>query len=75
MKKGTKKENTTARKTRQINLHDSEVAEVYELAGLNAGSLGNAIRTVIERHKDQITENNNLKQHLKQLTAQEAGVK
>jgi hypothetical protein len=58
-----------SRKTRQVNLFDSEYQEIFTFGGdpNMIGSFGQALRTVIERHKDQINTIEALRKHLKQL--------
>lgn len=65
--KGTKP-SPTARPPHQFNLSQAEFDSIYELADLpKQVSKGAALRQCLLNHKAQINENNNLKQHLKQL--------
>lgn len=74
MKKGTNTPTPTARPPHQFNLSDTELQDIFVLSGdpNRLGSKGKALRTVIERHKDQINTIEALHKHLKQLTAKEA---
>lgn len=70
--KGTKP-SENARPSHQFNLSQSEFDSIYELAELpKQVSKGAALRQCLLNHRDQITENNNLKNLLSQLVRDEA---
>lgn len=70
MKKGTTiPPNPNKRVTRQILLSPAEYNELYTLADLpRTENDSQAVRTVLRGYRDQINENANLRQHLKQLS-------
>lgn len=74
MKYKSTKPSENARPPHQFNLSQQELQDIFILSGdpNRLGSKGKALRTVIERHKDQINTIEVLHKHLKQLTAKEA---
>lgn len=75
-KKGTKTPSETARPPHQFNLSQSEFDSIYELADLpKQVSKGAALRQALLNHREQITENANLKLHLRHLSESEEMLK
>lgn len=67
--KGTKPPSETKRTVHQVLLNTKELDDLYELSDLpKSENKSVALRQVLRGYRDQINENNNLKQYLKQLS-------